>query len=157
AWSAPVSAAKLATSRLAYDKEWIACDNTPTSARYGSCYLAYTDLAQPRIALEVSGDGGATWGAPVTVTSAFGADREGALPPVQPDGTVTVVVLANSGIYAAHSTDGGATFAPQVEIAPIDEASTALLRAPPLPAATVDLSGRIYVVWADCKFRPGCG
>src|SRR5262245_11160113 len=39
AWSAPVSAAKLATSSLAYDKEWIACDNTPTSARYGSCYL----------------------------------------------------------------------------------------------------------------------
>ena len=155
-WSAPVPAAKLATSGLAYDKEWVACDNTSSSPHYGSCYLAYTDEAQPRIALEASHDGGATWGAPVTVTSAFGADAEGALPIVQPNGALTVAMLGNEGIFAAHSTDGGSTFGQLVGIAPVDEASVPLLRAPPLPAAAVDASGRIYVVWADCSFRPGC-
>jgi hypothetical protein len=155
-WSAPTSAARAATSALGYDKEWIACDNTPTSPYVGSCYLAYTDELEPRVALEVSHDGGATWSAPVTVISAFGADAEGALPLIQPDGAVTVVALAQAGIYAARSTDGGATFAPEVGIAPVQEASVPLLRAPPLPTAVVDRSGRIYVVWADCRFRTGC-
>jgi hypothetical protein len=156
-WSAPVFAARLSTSSLAYDKEWISCDNGPTSPFHGSCYLVYTDIASPRIALQVSRDGGATWSAPVTVTSAFGAGAEGALPIVQPNGALTLVFNAgDAGMYAVHSTDGGATFAPPVGIAPISEASQPLLRAPALPTAAVDISGRIYVVWADCVFRPGC-
>ena len=92
-----MSAARLEANFLAYDKEWIACDNTSTSRFYGSCYLAYTDLATPRIALQVSRDGGATWGAPVTATSAFGVDAEGALPLVQPDGALTIVVRGRGG------------------------------------------------------------
>ena len=56
-------------------------------------------------------DGGATWGAPVTATAAFGADAEGALPLIQPDGALTIVFQAGAGMYAVRSTDGGATFA----------------------------------------------
>lgn len=156
-WSAPVSAARLPTATLAYDKEWISCDNSSTSRFQGSCYLAYTDIATPRIAVQVSKDGGVTWGAPVTVTSAFGADAEGALPVVQPDGTLTIVLDAgDTGMYSVRSADGGATFARPVGLAPLAQASQPLLRAPSLPTAAVDSSGRIYVAWADCAFRPGC-
>jgi hypothetical protein len=41
-------------------------------------------------------------------------------------------------------------------IAALEQASQPLLRAPPLPTATVDASGRLFVAWADCTFRPGC-
>ena len=30
------------------------------------------------------------------------------------------------------------------------------MRDPPLPSAEVDGSGRVYVVWHDCRFRSGC-
>jgi hypothetical protein len=156
-WSAPVSAARAATNSLAYDKEWIACDNTSTSRSYGSCYLVYTDILTPRVALQVSRDGGATWSTPVTATAAFAAEAEGALPLVQPDGSLTIVfAVGDAGMYAVRSTDGGATFTPEVGIAPIRRASQPLLRAPSLPAAAVDASGRLYVTWADCAFRTGC-
>jgi hypothetical protein len=156
-WATPVFAARNATVSLAYDKEWISCDNAPASPYYGNCYLAYTDIALPRIAVQSSRDGGATWGAPVTVTALFGADAVGALPLVQPDGALTVVLLAEGrGMYAGRSSDGGATFAAPVGIAPVTQDQQPLLRAPSLPSATVDTSGRLYVVWADCRFRRGC-
>ena len=156
AWSAPISATRLASERLAYDKQWLSCDNTPTSRFYGSCYLVYTDIATPRIAAQVSRDGGVTWSTPVTATSAFAADAEGALPLVQPNGALTIVFEVSAGIYGVHSTDGGATFTPAAGISPVAEASRPLLRAPPLPTATVDASGRLFVAWADCAFRRGC-
>jgi hypothetical protein len=156
-WSAPVMAARLPTNFLAYDKEWVSCDNASTSRFQGSCYLAYTDLATPRIALQVSHDGGATWGNAVTVTAAFGSNAEGALPLIQPDGTLTIVFQAgDAGVYAVRSIDGGATFALPVGIAPLAQASQPLLRAPSLPTGAVDASGRLLVAWADCAFRTGC-
>jgi len=156
-WSAPVIAATLTSNELAYDKEWVGCDNTSTSPYAGSCYLVYTDELAGRVALQASHDGGATWSAPVTVTSQFGVDAEGALPVIQPNGALTVVLDAgDSGIYAVRSTDGGATFGLPVGVSAIVDAPRAFLRAPPLPAAAVDASGRMYVVWADCIFRPGC-
>jgi hypothetical protein len=30
------------------------------------------------------------------------------------------------------------------------------IRAPDLPAAEIDKSGRVYVVWSDCRFEAGC-
>jgi hypothetical protein len=156
-WSTPVSAARLPTKSLAYDKEWLACDNTATSRFHGTCYLAYTDIATPRIAVQISRDGGATWSAPVAATSAFAAEAEGALPLVQPDGALTIVFDAGeAGVYSVRSTDGGASFAAPVGIAPLAQTSQPLLRAPSLPTATVDASGRLYVAWADCVFRRGC-
>jgi hypothetical protein len=156
-WSAPIFAARFQSDGLAYDKEWVGCDNSSTSPYYGSCYLVYTDIATPRIAVQVSHDGGLTWGAAVTVTSNFSADAEGALPLIQPNGALTVVFDANeSSIYAVHSTDGGVTFGTPIGVSGITDAPLPFLRAPPLPTATVDASGRMYVAWADCAFRPGC-
>src|SRR5262249_46486763 len=90
-WSAPVSAARIASASLGYAQEWSAWDNPSTSRFYGSCYLAYTDVATPGLSVQVSRDGGATWSAPVTGTAQFGAGVEGALPVVQPDGALTIV------------------------------------------------------------------
>jgi hypothetical protein len=78
------------------------------------------------------------------------------LPLIQPDGALTIVVQAEGGMYAVRSTDGGGTFAVAARIAPLAEAAQPLLRAPPLPAAAVDASGRLLVAWADCAFRQGC-
>jgi hypothetical protein len=156
-WSAPTFAARFASGSLAYDKEWVGCDNTASSPFYGRCYLVYTDIATPRVAVQASRDGGATWGAPVTVTSAFGIEAEGALPLIQPSGALTVVFEAQEvGIYAVRSIDGGATFGLPQGVSAISEAARPFLRAPPLPTAAVDASGRMYVAWADCIFRPVC-
>ncbi len=159
-WSAPVLAANIPFASIAYDKEWIACDNTSTSRFYGSCYLVYTDINQftPRLALQASHDGGATWGAPVGAVTSYGADVVGALPLIQPDGALTVVFDANdSGVYAARSVDGGISFGPPVGIAPVNELRRRDLRVPSLPTAAVDASGKLLVAWADCGFRTGCG
>jgi hypothetical protein len=156
-WDAPVAAARTSRPALAHDKQWIVCDNTATSPRYGSCYLAYTDIALQRIAVQASRDGGLTWGPAATVTASFGAEAVGALPLVQPDGALTVIILGNvRAMYAVRSIDGGATFAPPVGISALSQAQQPLLRALSLPTAAVDASGRLYVAWADCRFRRGC-
>jgi hypothetical protein len=156
-WSAPVLAANLGGTQLGYDKEWVSCDNSSTSRFYGTCYLAYSELTQfaERLAVQSSHDGGATWGAPITI-SAF-SSFVGALPLVQPDGSLTVVFLANeNAVYSVRSVDGGATFAAPVGISPVNELRRNEVRVPSLPAAAVDASGRMFVAWADCGLSPGC-
>ena len=158
-WSAPVLAASVPTASLSYDKEWVSCDNASTSRFYGSCYLAYTDLNQftRRLAVQSSHDGGATWTAPVGAVTAFADNVVGALPLVQPDGTLVIVFQANNnGVYAVRSADGGVTFTAPVGIAPVAEVRRADLRVPSLPTAAVDASGKLFVAWADCGLRPGC-
>jgi hypothetical protein len=158
-WSAPVLAANIPFASLGYDKEWVSCDNTAASRFYGSCYLVYTELSQftPRLALQASHDGGATWSAPTGAATTFGADIVGALPLVQPDGTLTVIFDANgTGVYAVRSVDGGTTFAAPVGIAPVAEARRTNLRVPSLPTAVVDAAGKLYVAWADCSLHLDC-
>lgn len=157
AWSPLITAARTNGFGLAYDKNWIGCDNTSTSPRYGTCYLVYVDEVHPRLALQTSPDGGVTWSAAVTVADAFGGASEGALPLIQPNGNVTIVFNGGeNGIYAVRTVDGGATFGPPVGIAALVEALQIGLRAPSLPTATVAADGRLFVAWADCKFRAGC-
>jgi hypothetical protein len=158
-WSAPVLAANVPFAALGYDKEWISCDNTSTSPFYGSCYLVYTELSQftPRLALQSSHDGGATWTASTGAATAYGANVVGALPLVQPDGALTIVFAANdNGLYSVRSADGGVTFAAPVGIAAVGETRRREIRVPSLPTAAVDASGRLFVVWADCRLRAGC-
>lgn len=157
-WSAPVFAVHLPFATITFDKEWIACDNSPTSPFFGSCYLVHTErnLFTPRLAFQSSHDGGATWSDPVAATSAFGSGVLGALPLVQPDGTLTIAFNAADGMHAVRSTDGGMTFATPVAIAPEVRAAPLPVRAPTLPAGAVDAAGRIYVVWADCRADAGC-
>jgi hypothetical protein len=156
-WSPPVIATQALRGTLAYDKEWIGCDNSATSAFYGSCYVVYSDFVGNRLATQVSKDGGATWSAPITASRDSGSDVSGAIPVVQPNGAVTILFLASdAGIFAVRSTDGGTTWSPRVGVSPLDADLPDGLRVPPLHAATVDAAGRIYVVWADCGFRADC-
>jgi hypothetical protein len=157
AWSPPVIATQAIRGALAYDKEWIGCDNHATSAFYGTCYIVYSDFVGNRLAAQMSRDGGATWSAPVTASRDAGSDVSGAIPVVQPNGAATILFLASdAGIFAVRSTDGGTTWSPRVGVAPITADIPSDLRVPPLHAATVDAAGRIYVVWADCSFRADC-
>jgi hypothetical protein len=58
---------------------------------------------------------------------------------------------------AFRSADGGATWSSTVAISPITEHQEAgNLRSAPLPTAEIDGEGKVYVVWADCRFRTNC-
>jgi hypothetical protein len=151
-WSQPTHA--LAAPSQAFDKEWVFCDNAPSSPRRGTCYLTYTHLPTNRIALTRTTDGGVTW-SPQTFVS-FPGDVVDALPAALPDGTVVVAWLDRNSILAATSTDGGATFATPVVAAEIRTADLPGLRAPPLPNLDVDRNGRLLLVWPDCRFRSNC-
>ena len=120
-----------------------------------TCYIAYSDVTARRMALLVSRDGGATWAPPVTIDASI-ANSIGAIPLVQPDGALTVVYIGGNDMVASRLTDGGATFAPPIAISPFVADELRSVRAPPLPAATVDAAGRLYVLWMDCRLRRSC-
>ena len=155
AWSAPVAAARTDGSTLAYDKNWIACDNGAASPFRGTCYIAFSAVPGRGIALLASDDAGATWSQPATVDASL-ANSIGAIPLVQPDGALTVIFVGGADMVASRSTDGGSTFAPPVVISQFVADELRSVRAPPLPAATVDAAGRLYVLWMDCRLRRSC-
>ncbi len=156
AWSAPINAAAATTAPgIAFDKNWIACDNGRSSRFRGSCYLAYTDaLSNDRLAVITSRDGGLTWSQPsgVPVASAVGA-----FPVIRPNGDVVMVFLWNGRrIGSAVSTDGGVSFGAPATIAELEVRSAKGLRFFPLPAADVDPGGRVWATWHDCRFSAEC-
>ncbi|MFI6316767.1 sialidase family protein [Nonomuraea sp. NPDC050556] len=140
------------------DKNWIVCDTTATSPFYGNCYTEYDNFGDgDRIQMSTSTDGGLTWGTPkATANNATGL---GGQPVVQPNGTV-VVPIANAfetQILAFVSTNGGATWSRTRRIANVNTHTVAGgLRTGPLPSAEIDASGKVYVVWQDCRFQSGC-
>src|SRR3954453_21904461 len=87
------------------DKNWIVCDNTPTSPFYGHCYTQWDDHgAGNRLEMSTSTDGGVTWGAAKTNNTGV----IGGQPLVHPDGTV-IVPIANANetaVGAFNSTNG---------------------------------------------------
>jgi RTX calcium-binding nonapeptide repeat (4 copies) len=155
-WSMPIAAASSPPGDLAFDKEWIACDNWPASPFRGSCYLSYTDLTSSprRLATQVSRDGGLTWSGAVPTTRRD-PNVVGAFPVVQPNGTLVVVFLDGREMGAARSTENGTSFT-QTRVAEAASIDLRDLRDPPLPAADVDASGRIYMTYHDCQPRPNC-
>jgi hypothetical protein len=57
-------------------------------------------------------------------------------------------------IAAVVSHDGGATFTQPIRIAALEASDDlAEVRAPTLPSAAVDASGKLYVAWMDGRFR----
>jgi len=153
-WSAPVVAA----TGPVLDKDWVACDNGPTSPFRGRCYLEYTDDDKNMTVSQFTSDGGLTWSPAVRA----GSTLVGTQPVVLPNGTLVVVAgdyrgdAALSGsLIALRSKDGGATFAPST-VATLDSASNPPMRAASLPSVDVDSDGTIYAAWHDCRFRPGC-
>jgi hypothetical protein len=154
-WSKPVRVFAVAAGGFA-DKDWITCDNTPSSRHYGNCYAEF-DLVSAGLEVEmsVSVDGGRTWAAPKpTADRAFGL---GGQPLVQPDGTVVVPYLGGGIIGWFVSVNGGASWSAHRVISLADTMLAAGgLRYSQLPSAAVDASGKVYVVWPDCRFRVRC-
>ena len=156
-WDLPVPVAALNTF---LDKNWTVCDNSPLSPHFGSCYTEF-DIASQRDLeqMSTSTDGGLTWGP--SRPTADAAHGLGGQPLVQPNGRVVVPfegVGATRGMRAFTSDDGGDTWGASVVISPITARRSAggAIRTSPLPTAEVDMSGRVYVAWQDCRFETAC-
>jgi hypothetical protein len=138
------------------DKNWLVCDNTPTSPYYGHCYTEWDNNANGnQLQMSTSTDGGQTWSAPATNSSGV----IGGQPVVRPDGTVIVPTdnANETAVGAFNSTNGGASWSAMTTIATISHHKVAgSLREGPLPSAEIDGAGTVYVVWADCRFRTAC-
>jgi len=158
-WGKPVVVNKIAGS--SDDKNWSVCDDTTSSPFYGHCYTEfdYTSLGDLE-EVSTSSDGGLTWGA--SKPTANGAHGLGGQPLVQPDGTVVVPFEGFDAsffvsISAFVSHDGGASWSSAVQVSAADfQPPAAPLRTSPLQSAEIDHSGKVYVVWSDCRFEPNC-
>jgi hypothetical protein len=106
------------------------------------------------MAVQVSSDGGATWGPPVIAHRA--REVVGVFPVIRPDGVLVVAYLAEERIEALLSRDGGQTFTTPVIVARFQAGRVGRMRAFPLPGADVDAAGRVYVTWHACIFRAVC-
>lgn len=155
-WGSPI----IVSATNDADKQWIACDNTSTSPFFGHCYMEWDDPSTPAnglIWMSTSIDGGLTWSAAVN-TAGLGTGI-GGQPVVQPNGNVVVPILNTDGtlMLAFTSTDGGASWNAPVTIANItDHLVAGNMRTIALPSASMDATGRVYVVWQDCRFRSAC-
>ena len=162
-WSNPVViAAPSATQQ--FDKDWIVCDQHPTSRFFGRCYAQWDDAASTpwKIMMSYSNDGGLTWSTPQSpANQTFSA--QGGQPLVQPNGNVIVPIYGfdstgAQNIYSYRSTDGGASWTDLTKIAPLIFSTTAdqFYRGGSLPSAQIDQAGKVYVVWAGCYFEANC-
>jgi hypothetical protein len=155
-WSNPFTVIKSTT--LGLDKNWIVCDDSATSPFYGNCYTEFDDANHNSLALmSTSTDGGQTWG--TAKTTPDHACVIGGQPLVQPNGTVIVPLndCFITSILSFVSTNGGKSWSRVVLAAQaISLLDPGNLRSGPLPTAEIDKSGKVYVVWEDCRFEPGC-
>ncbi len=140
------------------DKNWSVCDDTASSPFYGHCYTEFDDFTKlNRVQLSTSSNGGLTWGAAKTTpdhTCVIGGQ-----PLVQPNGNVIVPIddCLETAILSIRSTDGGATWSRPVLAAQLlNDGHPGNIRSPDLPSAEIDKSGRVYVVWTDCRFESAC-
>jgi hypothetical protein len=140
------------------DKNWIACDNAPTSLFYGDCYTGWDNASDGnRIKMQTSTNGGLTRG--MARNTGDNATGIGGQPLVRPNGTVLVPMnnANQSQIRSFRSVDGGASWRATVLVSSVSRHTVAGgLRTSPLPSAEMDAAGTAYVVWQDCRFRSGC-
>jgi hypothetical protein len=140
------------------DKNWTVCDDTASSPFFGNCYTEFDDFTKLNLVqMSTSTDGGLTWGAAKTTpdhTCVIGGQ-----PLVQPNGTVIVPIddCLETTILSFRSTDGGNTWSKPVLAAQLlNDGHPGVIRSPDLPSAEMDKSGRVYVVWTDCRFEAFC-
>jgi BNR repeat-like domain len=152
-WGKPVV---VAATGAFYDKNWTVCDDTASSPFYGHCYTEFDNATNINLVqMSTSTDGGKTWRPPKTTPDH--ACVIGGQPLVQPNGTVIVPIddCFERTLLSFRSTDGGKTWSRVVLaaqlLAILDPGS---IRSGPLPSAEMDRSGKVYVVWEDCRFEP---
>ena len=154
-WGNPVNTA-VARRNEDLDKNWIVCDNTPSSPFYGSCYTQFDDFGHGNaLKMYYSRDGGLTW----TASRVPRAGVIGGQPVVLPNGNVVVPIdnASETALGYTVSTDGGVRFGQAFVITSISAADDpGNIRSGPLPSAEISGDGKIYVVWEDCRFRAGC-
>lgn len=139
------------------DKTWVACDDWTASPHYGNCYAEWDSTQNGMINLSVSSDGGMTWGP--ARNSGDSVVGQGGLPQIQPNGHVIVPFWDYTvpAIGAFQSTDGGNSWSSTTVAAPVVyHVIDGGMRALELPGASMDGSGKVFVVWMDCSFRPNC-
>jgi hypothetical protein len=155
AFGEPVIVARADGSQI-FDKNWIACDNTPTSPYYGNCYTAWDDDGHNlSLHAATSLDGGLSWTAAATPPRSRGF---GVQPVIQPDGTVVMPTGCFPCFGSFVSTDGGSTYRGPFHMPKINSRKVhGGLRMPlGLRSVDVDAAGTVYAVWHDCRFRdPG--
>jgi hypothetical protein len=153
-WGNPVTVATAGSGDL--DKDWIVCDGTTTSPFYGNCYVEYDDFGNGnQVHVAYSTDGGLTW----AQGSLPSQSVIGGQPVVQPNGTVLMPIDTGSenSVISLRSTNGGVSWTGPFTIASIaSHGVRGNLRTDSLPSAEIDGSGKVYVVWQDCRFRRGC-
>ena len=140
------------------DKNWTACDDSASSPFFGNCYTEYDDFTRLNLfQMSTSKNGGMTWGAAKT-----NSDQScviGGQPVVQPNGTVIVPIdnCFEDTLEAIRSTDGGKTWGQPALISQVlNNGHPGAIRSPDLPSAEIDRSGRVYVVWTDCRLEFRC-
>ncbi|HET7568641.1 MAG TPA: sialidase family protein [Gaiellaceae bacterium] len=153
-WTAPVTVA----TGPQLDKDWFVCDNGATSPFRGRCYATYTDDQKSWTVVQYSNDGGVTWSQPVKAADF----TVGTQPLVRPDGGLAIVSGDYNGeqgltgsIVSLVSADGGSTFTRSI-VSTLTAKGNDPLRAIALPSADIDPAGKMYAVWHDCRFHPGC-
>jgi hypothetical protein len=155
-WNNPVVNVAVATGTQNFDKNWTVCDNTPTSPFYGSCYTTWDDFGHGnQLKIAYSRNGGASW----TLSRTPNVGVIGSQPLTLPNGNVVVPLDNASETQLGYtiSTNGGVKFGQAFVITNITAANDpGNIRSGPLPSAEISGDGKIFVVWEDCRFRPGC-
>lgn len=156
---------KAPSDTQAFDKTWIACDNTATSEFYGHCYIEWDDEGHDlRLHMSTSTDGGLKWSRASIRRDTHVINGH---PLVQPNGVVVMPILAccETRIEAFVSVDGGLNYSghgtgyagplliPNVRMSPVSGELFVGIE-PPAIGAAVDASGKVSVVWADCRSGP---
>jgi hypothetical protein len=140
------------------DKNWTVCDDTASSPNYGNCYTEFDDFSKLNLfQMSTSKNGGKTWGA--AKTNSDNTCVIGGQPVVQPNGTVVVPIddCLETTILSIRSTDGGKTWTHPAFVSQVlNDGHPGDIRSPDLPSAEIDSSGRVYVVWTDCRTENFC-
>lgn len=140
------------------DKNWSVCDDTSTSPFYGNCYTEWDDNGNGNLVqMSTSSDGGLTWG--TRKSTANNATVIGGQPVVQPNGTVVVPIenANETSLLAFTSTNGGSSWNSTITVTTIKHHTDAgSIRSGSLPTAEIDGSGKVFVVWSDCRFERSC-
>jgi hypothetical protein len=163
-WSAPVVAHAGGTGD-APNNGSLACDNSPSSAGYGTCYIAYTNTASTpasQLFVTKSTDGGATWSAPVgTPDTSAGTGAVTLVQPPAPSaggtcGRVVVAFVNGTTVNDIASADCGATFSARTVVTSTQAAQHTVaqgIRTSLVPSGSADGSGALYLAWQTRSFR----
>ena len=139
---------------IAFDKNWVACDNTVTSTYYGRCYLVYTHASdRDMLAVTWSDDGGLTWSLPGRhrrERRRSASFRRSGRPASSSSCTCRRPVSSESPRPARRTAVGPGAL---LSGSPTSTQSCAIrgFRAFPLPSAEADASGRVWAAWHSCE------